>query len=32
VTLSPRHCEERKRLSNPFYLCSAVWIASLRSQ
>jgi hypothetical protein len=26
-----RHCEERKRRSNPFLL-SAIWIASLRSQ
>jgi hypothetical protein len=24
-----RHCEERKRRSNPFFLCAAKWIASL---
>src|SRR5207248_6131679 len=24
-----RHCEERKRRSNPFFLCAAAWIASL---
>jgi hypothetical protein len=23
-----RHCEERKRRSNPFFLCAARWIAS----
>ena len=27
--LHPRHCEERKRRSNPFFLCVARWIASL---
>jgi hypothetical protein len=25
----PRHCEERERRSNPFFLCAARWIASL---
>src|SRR5258707_8268106 len=24
-----RHCEERKRRSNPFFLCGVRWIASL---
>src|SRR5258708_38969936 len=27
-----RHCEERKRRSNPFFPRTAGWIASLRSQ
>src|SRR5207237_7431106 len=27
-----RHCEERTRRSNPFFLYAAVWIASLASQ
>ncbi len=30
--ISPRHCEEPLRRSNPFFLCAARWIASLRSQ
>jgi hypothetical protein len=39
--VSRRHClrqtrsacaRERKRRSNPFFLCTAMWIASLRSQ
>jgi hypothetical protein len=27
-----RHCEERKRRSNPAFLLRQSWIASLRSQ
>jgi hypothetical protein len=30
--LESRHCEEHLRRSNPFFLCAARWIASLRSQ
>src|SRR6266404_5283543 len=26
--LGQRHCEERKRRSNPFFVCAALWIAS----
>jgi hypothetical protein len=29
VKFERRHCEERKRRSNPFFLCAARWIASL---
>jgi hypothetical protein len=30
--VSSRHCEERKRRSNPAFFFAAQWIASLRSQ
>jgi hypothetical protein len=32
IETSPRHCEERLRRSNPFFLYAVKWIASLRSQ